>query len=222
MKKIISVILGTAFVMNVAWAAEGDADAGIASPQETAAEVQLASAVPDRQENANEPAAVLPRTTAIVMLGSERYLQAEYQDILRRYFVKCYSQYRFPTEYGWKAQRNFSKAYSEANGGRELQDLSTDEWAEILERMGKEQVLLLSVHDHVYKKVRRLDWRLGSNDTWDAVVYLEAALISKNGIVSQKNFQYIVEGQYTPSKAVGDAYTRCIRQLQKSDIFGQK
>lgn len=214
MKKIVSVVLGTAFFMNVAWAAEGNVAAGIASPQEIEAEVQLASAV-----SANEPSAVHPKTTAIVMLGSARYLQSEYQDVLERYFIKCYSQYRFPTEYGWEAQKNFSKAYGEANGGRELQNLSTGEWAEILAKMKKEQVLLLSVHDHVYKKVRRLDGRLGTNDTWDAVVYLEATLINKNGIVSQKNFQYMVEGQYTPSKAVGDAYTRCIRQLQKSDIF---
>lgn len=53
--------------------------------------------------------------------------------------------------------------------------------------MDKEQALFLNVHDRVYKTRRHWDWWFGSEDTWDAVVYLEATLVDKQGIIGHKN-----------------------------------
>ena len=159
------------------------------------------------------------KPTIIVMNGSERYLQEEYQDILTRYFVKCYSQYRFPMTYGREAQQDFYQTCSKVNGAKDIHSLSQKEMAEVLSSMDKEQALFLNVHDRVYKTRRHLDWWFGAEDTWDAIVYLEATLVDKQGIIGHKKYQYTIESQYTPGKALQDAYTRCIRQLQKSDIF---
>lgn len=170
---------------------------------------------------ADTPEIAVQKPTVIVMNGSERYLQEEYQDILTRYFVKCYSQYRFSMTYGRKAQQDFYQVCSKVNGAKDIHSLSQKEIAEVLSSMDKEQVLFLDVHDRVYKTRRHWDWWFGSEDTWDAVVYLEATLVDKQGIIGHKKYQYTIESQYTPGKALQDAYTRCIRQLQKSDILNK-
>ena len=159
---------------------------------------------------ADIPEIAVQKPTVIVMNGSERYLQEEYQDILTRYFVKCYSQYRFPMTYGLEAQQDFYRACSKVNGAKDIHSLSQKEMAEFL-----------NVHDRVYKTRRHWDWWFGSEDTWDAVVYLEATLVDKQGIIGHKKYQYTIESQYIPGKALQDAYTRCIRQLQKSDILNK-
>ena len=171
---------------------------------------------------ADTPEIAVQKPTVIVMNGSERYLQEEYQDILTRYFVKCYSKYRFPMAYGRKAQQDFYQACSKVNGAKDIHSLSQKEMTEVLTSMDKEQALFLNVHDRVYKTRRHWDWWFGSEDTWDAVVYLEATLVDKQGITGHKKYQYTIESQYTPGKALQAAYTRCIRQLQKSDILTAK
>lgn len=136
---------------------------------------------------ADTPEIAVQKPTVIVMNGSERYLQEEYQDILTRYFVKCYSQYRFPMTYGRKAQQDFYQACSKVNGAKDTHSLSQKEMAEVLTSMDKEQALFINVHDRVYKTRRHWDWWFGSEDTWDAVVYLEATLVDKQGIIGHKN-----------------------------------
>ena len=160
---------------------------------------------------ADIPEIAVQKPTVIVMNGSERYLQEEYQDILTRYFVKCYSKYRFPMTYGLETQQDFYQACSKVNGAKDIHSLSQKEIAEVLTSMDKEQALFLNVHDRVYKTRRHWDWWFGSEDTWD-----------KQGIIGHKKYQYTIESQYTPGKALQDAYTRCIRQLQKSDILTAK
>lgn len=171
---------------------------------------------------ADTPEIAVQKPTLIVFNGNDRYLQEEYQDILTRYFVKCYSKYRFSMTYGRKAQQDFYQACSKVNGAKDIHSLSQKEMAEVLTSMDKEQALFINVHDRVYKTRRHWNWWFGSEDTWDAVVYLEATLVDKQGIIGHKKYQYIIESQYTPSKALQNAYTRCIRQLQKSDILTAK
>lgn len=219
MKKIIIMIIGAAFFVNTAWAEEKAAPSASPLPQETAVEMQTADDVLLlHQENKDELQAVVPKSTAIVMLGNERYLQADYQDILSRYFVKCYSQYRFPTEYGWAAQDNFRQAYNAVGADGDIQQWTPEQLTDILSSMGKEQILFLNIHDRVYKQRRHIGWHV-SDDAWGAVVFLKAVLIDKNGIVAHEEFQYQVEEQHTPSMALHEAYTQCVRKLQKAYIL---
>ena len=218
MKKIIIMIIGAAFFVNTAWAAEKAAPLAAPLLQEAAVEMQTSNDVLFHQENKDELQAVVPKSTAIVMLGNERYLQADYQDILSRYFVKCYSQYRFPTEYGWAAQDNFRQAYNAVEAGRDIQQWTPEQLTDMLSSMGKEQILFLNIHDRVYKQRRHIGWHV-SDDAWGAVVFLKAVLADKNGIVTHKEFQYQVEEQHTPSMALHEAYTQCVRKLQKAYIL---
>lgn len=219
MKKIIIMIIGAAFFVNTAWAAEKAAPPAVPSVQETAVEMQTSDDVLlPHQENKDELQAVVPKSTAIVMLGNERYLQADYQDILSRYFVKCYSQYRFPTEYGWAAQDNFRQAYNAVEAGVDIQQWTPKQLIDVLSSMGKEQILFLNIHDRVYKQRRHIGWHV-SDDAWGAVVFLKAVLIDKNGIVAHEEFQYQVEEKPAPSMALQEAYTQCVRKLQKAYIL---
>ena len=220
MKKIISMLMSAAFFVNTAWAAEQAAQPADSLLQESAVEMQSSDDIlPNLNLNGKyELQVVVPKSTAIVMLGNERYLQADYQDILSRYFVKCYSQYRFPTEYGWAAQDNFRQAYNAAQADRDIQQWTTEQLNDVLASMGKEQILFLNIHDRVYKQRRHIGWHM-REDAWGAVVYLKAVLADKNGIVTHKEFQYQVEEQHAPSMALQEAYTQCVRRLQKADIF---
>ena len=228
MKKLVGFALGTILLMNTALVAEAkDNVFENTFTTEVAAVQEMPSNTPQKIDSYQPIAAdtqeiVGQKPTVIVMNGSERYLQEEYQDILTRYFVKCYSQYRFPMTYGVEAQEDFSQACSKVNGAKDLYSLSQKELAEVLTRMNQEQILILNVHDRVYKKRRSLDLWMGSYDTWDVVVYLEAVLANKEGILDHKKYQYTMEEQYTPDKGLQAAYTRCIRQLQKSDILETK
>lgn len=218
MKKIIIMIIGAAFFVNTAWAAEKAAPPAAPLPQETAVEMQTSDDVLPNQENMDALQAVVPKSTAIVMLGNERYLQADYQDILSRYFVKCYSQYRFPTEYGWAAQDSFRQAYNAVEAGGDIQQWTPKQLIDVLSSMGKEQILFLNIHDRVYKQRRHIGWHV-SDDAWGAVVFLKAVLIDKNGIVAHEEFQYQVEEKPAPSMALQEAYTQCVRKLQKAYIL---
>lgn len=211
MKKFIVFVLGCILFLNGALIAEAKDNVS-----ENASTTEAMAVIV-----ADTPEIAVQKPTVIVMNGSERYLQEEYQDILTRYFVKCYSQYRFPMTYGRKAQQDFYQACSKVNGAKDTHSLSQKEMAEVLSSMDKEQALFLNVHDRVYKTRRHWDWWFGSEDTWDAVVYLEATMVDKQDIIGHKKYQYTIESQYTPSKALQDAYIRCIRQLQKSDILNK-
>lgn len=221
MKKIIGVILGTAFFMHTAWAAEGDTAINVSSAQEAEVRTQAAADELHNQGSAEGMQVAVPKATSIVMLGSERYLQADYQDILARYFVKCYSQYRFPTEYGWAAQDDFRQAYDAVRAGRDIQQWTPEQLAGILDSMDKEQILFLNVHDRVYRQRRCMGWHM-RDDAWGAVVFVKAVLVDKNGIVTRKEFQYQADEQHTPGGALQEAYTKCVRQLQKADLFAAK
>ena len=209
MKRFIVFVLGFILFLNGALIAEAKDNVS-----ENASMTEAMAVIA-----ADTPEVVVQKPTIIVINGNDRYLQEEYQDILTRYFVKCYSQYRFPMTYGLEAQQDFYQTCSKVNGANDIHSLSQKEMAEVLSSMDKEQALFLNVHDRVYKTRRHWDWWFGAEDTWDAVVYLEATLVDKQGIISHKKYQYTIESQYTPGKALQDAYTRCIRQLQKSDIF---
>lgn len=221
MKKIIGVILGTAFFMHTAWAAEVDTAINVSSAQEAEVRTQAAADELHNQGSAEGMQVAVPKATAIVMLGSERYLQADYQDILARYFVKCYSKYRFPTEYGWAAQDDFRQAYDAVGAGRDIQQWTPEQLAGILDSMDKEQILFLNVHDRVYRQRRCMGWHM-RDDAWGAVVFVKAVLVDKDGIVTRKEIQYQADEQHTPGGALQEAYTHCVRQLQKADLFAAK
>ena len=105
MKRFVVFVLGFILFLNGALMAEAkDNVSENASTTETMAVIA-----------ADTPEIAVQKPTVIVMNGSERYLQEEYQDILTRYFVKCYSQYRFPMTYGRKAQQDFYQACSKVN-----------------------------------------------------------------------------------------------------------
>ena len=162
MKRFVVFVLGFILFLNGALMAEAKDNAS-----ENASTTEAMAVIA-----ADTPEIAVQKPTVIVMNGSERYLQEEYQDILTRYFVKCYSKYRFPMAYGRKAQQDFYQACSKVNGAKDIHSLSQKEMTEVLTSMDKEQALFLNVHDRVYKTRRHWDWWFGSEDTWDAVVYL--------------------------------------------------
>ena len=97
MKRFVVFVLGCILFLNGALMAEAKDNVS-----ENASTTEAMAVIA-----ADTPEIAMQKTTVIVMNGNERYLQEEYQDILTRYFVKCYSQYRFPMTYGLKAQQNF-------------------------------------------------------------------------------------------------------------------
>lgn len=170
-------------------------------------------------EESEQP--VVQRQTAIVLLGSSRYLDDEYLDILNRYFVKCYSQYRYPTEFGEETQLKFAAAYDavakyEADSKRDVREINLPA---IVAKMDKEQVLFVDVRDVVRRSWRRVGWHFGTEDVWEASVEVRAVLVDRNGIVHEEKLRDWVDEQYSPNRALMEAYTTCIRKLQQRKIF---
>lgn len=245
-----------------------------------------------------ESGPVVQKSVGIVMLGSYRYLHPAYLDILDRYFVRCYSQYRYPTEFGESMQMRYAAVYrdwelrgpelEEADGreagteetgvqkmdsqdgdnqGTNTQEAEAQEVApqdadaqevnakeadtletgtqkadaqdsqpkksdkvsrsasieEDLPRLvaasGKDQLLFLRVSDMVWHQRRSLGWRWGGEDTWAAMVQVEATLVDKHEIIRQEKVMRSIDGKYTPDSALTEAYTYCIRTLQKKNFF---
>lgn len=159
----------------------------------------------------------------IVLLGNPRYLQPEYLDILNRYFVKCYSQYRYPTEFGISMQEKLLDGYRavyagsrESNGRTAFKEL---DFPALTAAMGKEQVLFLKVDDLVFSSWRRLGWDWGSEIYWEAVVEAEAVLADRKGVIRREKVMRRVDEKYTPSSALHEAYTYCVRSLQQKKLF---
>ncbi len=189
----------------------GQAEASEVSQAQVQAEVKA--------ESENQPL-VQQKTTGIVILGSECYLQPAYLDIMNRYFVRCYSQYRYPTEYGEIMQDKCREAMTKEKLSS-LHNVTEKQLAELVNDMDKEQILFIRISDVVRQARRRIDRWLGSEDVWEANVTLEALLVDKNGIVRREKFYDYEDEQYSPDRALGQAYTNCIRKLQKKNIFQQ-
>lgn len=189
----------------------GQAEASEVSQAQVQAEVKA--------ESENQPL-VQQKTTGIVILGSERYLQPAYLDIMNRYFVRCYSQYRYPTEYGEIMQDKCREAMSKERLSS-LHSVTEKQLADLVSDMDKDQILFIRISDVVRRERRRIDRWLGSEDVWEANVTLEALLVDKNGIVRREKFYDYEDEQYSPDRALGQAYTNCIRKLQKKNIFQQ-
>lgn len=189
----------------------GQAEASEVSQAQVQAEVKA--------ESENQPL-VQQKTTGIVILGSERYLQPAYLDIMNRYFVRCYSQYRYPTEYGEIMQDKCREAMTKEKLSS-LHNVTEKQLAELVNDMDKEQILFIRISDVVRQARRRIDRWLGSEDVWEANVTLEALLVDKNGIVRREKFYDYEDEQYSPDRALGQAYTNCIRKLQRKNIFQQ-
>lgn len=199
----------------------------VAFAQEQAAgETGIETAVPAVSTKENETGTeieaeyepVVQQETAIVLLGSTRYLSEPYLDLLNRYFVKCYSQYRYPTEFGLETQAKFANAYQEVSGSK-AEKISDRDLTAMVQIMDKDQVLFLSISDIAYKKWRRFGWDFGSEVSWEAVVELEAILVNRNGVLQQEKFMRRVDEKYTPDSALMEAYTYCLRSLQQKKIF---
>ena len=77
---------------------------------------------------ADTPEIAVQKPTVIVMNGSERYLQEELSGYFNRYFVKCYSQYRFPMTYGLECTAGFYQACSKVNGAKIYTALAKRKW----------------------------------------------------------------------------------------------
>lgn len=189
----------------------GQAEASEVSQAQVQAEVKA--------ESENQPL-VQQKTTGIVILGSECYLQPAYLDIMNRYFVRCYSQYRYPTEYGEIMQDKCREAMTKEKLSS-LHNVTEKQLAELVNDMDKEQILFIRISDVVRQARRRIDRWLGSEDVWEANVTLEALLVDKNGIVRREKFYDYEDEQYSPDRALGQAYTNCIRKLQRKNIFQQ-
>ena len=189
----------------------GQAEASEVSQAQVQAEVKA--------ESENQPL-VQQKTTGIVILGSERYLQPAYLDIMNRYFVRCYSQYRYPTEYGEIMQDKCREAMAKEKLSS-LHSVTERQLADLVSDMDKDQILFIRISDVVRQARRRIDRWLGSEDVWEANVTLEALLVDKNGIVRREKFYDYEDEQYSPDRALGQAYTNCIRKLQKKNIFQQ-
>ena len=189
----------------------GQAEASEVSQAQVQAEVKA--------ESENQPL-VQQKTTGIVILGSERYLQPAYLDIMNRYFVRCYSQYRYPTEYGEIMQDKCREAMSKERLSS-LHSVTEKQLADLVSDMDKDQILFIRISDVVRRERRRIDRWLGSEDVWEANVTLEALLVDKNGIVRREKFYDYEDEQYSPDRALGQAYTNCIRKLQRKNIFQQ-
>ena len=96
MKRFVVFVLGFILFLNGALMAEAKDNVS-----ENASTTEAMAVIA-----ADTPEIAVQKPTVIVLNGSERYLQEEYQDILTRYFVKCYSKYRFPMTYGLEAQQD--------------------------------------------------------------------------------------------------------------------
>lgn len=167
--------------------------------------------------DASQPA--VRQEVGIVLLGNSRYLEPEYQDILNRYFVRCYSQYRYPMEFGADMQQKFAAACEPGPGSRKAEAASAGDLTALVKKLDKEQLLLLRVDDVVKRKRRSLGWPFGSEDTWEAVVEVKAVLVNREGIVREEKIMKWADEQYTPDRALLEAYTGCIRSLQQQKIF---
>lgn len=188
--------------------------------QTEASEVSQAQVQVESNATAEEQPVVQQKTTGIVLLGSDRYLQPAYLDIMSRYFVKCYSQYRYPTEYGEAMQDKCREAMAKERLSN-LHSVTEKQLADLVSDMDKEQILFIRISDVVRRERRRIDRWLGSEDLWEANITLEALLVDKNGIVRREKFYDYEDEQYSPDRALGQAYTNCIRKLQKKNIFQQ-
>ena len=158
------------------------------------------------------------KKTGIVFLGSSRYLQPAYMDILSRYLVKCYSRYRYPTEYGESMQKKCQEAMAKKNFSM-LHNITEKQLAELVNDMDKDQVLFIHISDVVRRK-QRIFLRPSAEDLWEADIAMKAMLVDRSGILSQENFYDCEDGQYSPDRALDLAYTYCIRRLQQKNIFG--
>lgn len=164
------------------------------------------------------------REVGIVLLGNPRYLQPEYLDILNRYFVRCYSQYRYPTEFGISMQEKMNGAYrtvyagGEGSSGRRIAFNELD-FPALTAAAGKDQALFLKVDDRVFASWRRfgLDW--GSERYWEAIVEAEAVLADRNGVIRREKVMRHVDEKHSPSAALHEAYTYCVRYLQQKELF---
>ena len=186
----------------------------------------------------DSPEEIMRQSTGIVLLGNPRYLQAEYMDILNRYFIRCYSQYRYPTEYGALMQEKFVDACnsvyeqgdtagiaadSKADAGkwRKAGGISQLELPALVTAMDKEQVLFLRVDDVLLSSWRRSGWDWGADVYWEATVEAEAVLADRRGVVRREKVMRRIGEKYTPSSALQEAYTYCIRYLQQKEFFTQ-
>ncbi|MGM9539348.1 hypothetical protein [Anaerovibrio sp.] len=185
------------------------------------------------------PDGIVRQRVGIVLLGNPRYLQPEYLDILNRYFIRCYSQYRYPTEYGASMQQNFADAYEKACGQRDIagsdaeekvsagrdkkdrQGISEQELPALITAMDKEQVLFLRVNDILLSSWRRSSWDWGADVYWEATVEVEALLADRSGVLRREKVMRRAGEKYTPSSALQEAYTYCIRYLQQKEFFTQ-
>ena len=209
---------------------------------ETAKHAEVATGAEDTApvaENTGQDGMVRQRT-GIVLLGNPRYLQPEYLDILNRYFIRCYSQYRYPTEYGASMQESFADAYKKACGqgaaadsdadGRTAADrgrkdghgISEDELPALIRAMDKEQVLFLRVNDILLSSWRRSGWDWGADVYWEATVEAEAVLADRSGVLRREKVMRRAGEKYTPSSALQEAYTYCIRYLQQKELFREQ
>ncbi len=202
---VVAAFLATNLLSNQAVAAES-----------TQSEQQVESMAAAEEE---QPV-IQQKTTGIVLLASDRYLQPAYLDIMSRYFVKCYSQYRYPTEYGNSMQDKCREAMAKEKLST-LHNVTEKQLSDLVKDMDKEQVLFIRISDVLRRERRRIDRCLGSEDLWEANITMEALLVDKNGIVRQEKFYDYVDEQYSPDRALSQAYTDCLRRLQKKNIFQQ-
>ncbi|MGM9581282.1 MAG: hypothetical protein ACI3U2_08630 [Anaerovibrio sp.] len=186
-----------------------------------------AAAVDNAGENAGQQ--VVRQSVGIVLLGNPRYLQPEYMDILNRYFVRCYSQYRYPTEFGAGMQESFAAACNEVYAGAGA-DVATGknsrrvkfsqlDFPALAGAMHKDKVLFLNVRDVLTSSWHRIAWDVGADEFWEATVEVEAVLADRNGILRREKVMRRISEQYTPTVALQEAYTYCIRYMQKKDFF---
>lgn len=196
------------------------AQTGTEANSESQAQTANSESTEDEVKAADEQIApVEQKQVGIVLLGNPRYQSAVYTDILNRYFVKCYSRYRYPTEWGSDFQQKFYAIDGVTANTRNNYRQTSLNWPEIVKALDKDQVLFINVHDIVHRRWRKLAPFLSNETVWEAVVEVEAVLADKEGVLQKEKFMYRSDDYVSPGKAITEAYTVCVRRLQSKHLF---
>ena len=165
-----------------------------------------------------EAQAITPVNVGIVILGNGTYLTGDYQDIVKRYFVKCYSKYRYPMEYGPAMQEKFFYACQAANY-KKTKYLTDEQLTAMVQAAGKDQLLVLRINEALILHSDGTGRDMPAMREWLADMDMEAILLDKNGVIKRTKMSRSEDNMPTAEAALYDVFATCIHDLQKKDFF---
>ena len=165
-----------------------------------------------------EAQAITHVNVGIVILANGTYLTGDYQDIVKRYFVKCYSKYRYPMEYGPAMQEKFFNACQAANY-KKTKYLTDEQLTAMVQAAGKDQLLVLRINEALILHSDGTGRDMPAMREWLADMDMEAILLDKNGVIKRTKMSRSEDNMPTAEAALYDVFATCIHDLQKKDFF---